>query len=72
MNATERDMSERKGSQKAANDKSSKERRERESKEERLQEGLEESFPASDPPSVSQTTRTGEPDEHRKPKRDKT
>jgi hypothetical protein len=37
-------------------------------REDRLQEGLEETFPASDTPSVSQPTRTGEPDERRKPR----
>lgn len=34
--------------------------------DEKLDEGLKESFPASDPPAVSQTTRTGEPGENRK------
>ena len=39
---------------------------EHDDKEERLEQGLEDSFPASDPVSVSQPTRTGQPDEHRK------
>ncbi len=43
----------------------------RKDREKRLEEGLEESFPASDPVSVSQPTRTGEPGENRKPKRDR-
>lgn len=39
----------------------------RKSDEERLEEGLKESFPASDPVAASQTTRTGGPDETKKP-----
>ena len=42
----------------------------RDDREERLEEGLEETFPASDPVSVSQPTRTGDPRENRKAARD--
>ncbi|WP_181408179.1 hypothetical protein [Pararhizobium mangrovi] len=35
-------------------------------KEEELEEGLDETFPASDPTSVNQPTRTGDPKEDRK------
>lgn len=34
--------------------------------DDRLEEGLKESFPASDPPAVDRPTRTGEPGENRK------
>jgi hypothetical protein len=63
-------MNERKAPAKPdADNMQEKRRQEREDdREDRLQEGLEETFPASDPPSVSQPTRTGEPDERRKPK----
>jgi len=63
-------MSEHKSPTKASDDEIQDKRRQqrREDREGRLQEGLEETFPASDPPSVSQPTRTGEPDERRKPK----
>lgn len=59
-------MSGHKEPTKASDKETSKKRRD--DSEERLQEGLEETFPASDPPAVSQPTRTGEPDERRKPK----
>ncbi|WP_295810685.1 hypothetical protein [uncultured Nitratireductor sp.] len=36
---------------------------ERDAKEEALDEGLEDTFPASDPVSVTRATRTGAPDE---------
>lgn len=42
-----------------------KPRKDREA-DERLEEGLKESFPASDPPAVNRATRTGEPGENRK------
>lgn len=49
---------------KDAKKKNEKAEAERKDAEERLQEGLEDTFPASDPVSANQPTRTGEPDEH--------
>ncbi|MGN6549104.1 MAG: hypothetical protein ACTHJ3_04315 [Pararhizobium sp.] len=39
--------------------------------DDRLEEGLEDTFPASDPVSATQPTRTGEPEENRRAKRGK-
>ncbi|MAS14416.1 MAG: hypothetical protein CMH69_14045 [Nitratireductor sp.] len=52
---------------------SSETKTEKMEKEEALREGLEESFPASDPVSVTRTTRTGAPGEFaKKPPREAT
>ncbi|TWG99671.1 hypothetical protein L598_001300000020 [Mesorhizobium sp. J18] len=47
-------------------DKPGRRERDAQVEEEELEQGLEDTFPASDPVSVTGTTRTGGPDEHRK------
>lgn len=49
-------------------DASTGEERDKQRKDELLEEGLEETFPASDPVAASQITRTGEPGEMAKKK----